>query len=279
MKKIILSLFMVLAFVLPSEAAVQWWWCDALTGGVSNSLDSIPEGKISDGAWASVLTEDPISGNTSYYILQFSSGITGNENASTFPFLIQPDTGTTTAGVWVSVNMGSGVSLLASPAYDIAVLSGSTGDISWGVDSSGDSGFHLSKANLLSYSRFYVETSHPGGLTSGATQYTDACPVGAARTGATIYVPELTTELTGREWEFTLSHDGGSGNSPFVLYDSRARFMWFGYSGTTPCPDPGTLSGVTTIPDSIGAMVKIQAYAPSLTSAVSYYFVRRIEAQ
>lgn len=171
------------------------------------------------------------SGNTIYSI---AAGITGIADLS----------GTTAGPVKQSV----------------ALLSGSTGTLSWAASSSGASGWHLTEALLKRYTTFDVETSFPGGLVTGATQYSDKGSIGIAKTGETIYLTGcLVSAVHGMRWQFTHRHGG---TTPFVLYDANGRFN--GGSGTTENP-----AGDTTVrtPEDLADSITIEArFFPSATS-------------
>jgi len=156
--------------------------------------------------------------------------------------------------------------------WNTALLSGTTGDITWGVDTSGNSGWHLSTANLQTYQAFFVESNSPGGLVSGASQYSDAAYQAQGATGVTIYLPAMDATLRGMEWTFTNAVDGVT---PFFLYspDSQLKNL---ASGTTHAPKAGGFdTGVTTIPKDLGDSVTVKAIATP--TAVSGYYVTDVK--
>jgi hypothetical protein len=194
-----------LAFVcwltLTPSHATRWYWCNQLTGGVSNSVDSISSGRLSGGDLASAVTFDPHSGSTDFLLFEWTGGVTASENVAHHPYIIQADT-MPALGLWTEVNLGSGVSRLLVPSVRTCIMGGTTADVSWSADAtSGDSGWHLTDEHLLTYANYYVETSFPGGDVSGGTPYSDSCPVGPGGSGLTIYLPEIQNYYDGREWK------------------------------------------------------------------------------
>jgi len=163
---------------------------------------------------------------------------------------------TATAGI---ANISA--STLGPAKNAIAILSGSTGTLAWAASSSGASGWHLTENLMRTYKTFDVETQHPGGLVSGATQYSDNCQVGIGKSGETIYLTgRLTTNVHGMRWTFV--QKGPTGSTPFVLYDANGRFN--GGSGTTENP-----AGDATVrtPEDVADSITLEArFTPSATS-------------
>jgi len=172
--------------------------------------------------------------------------------------------GTTMAGIDVNGN-----SLVGNPGDATAILSGSTGTISWSAHATtGASGWHLTEANMKQYSTFLCEMNPPGGNLGGVSEYTHQCPVGLANAnalkgaGATIYMVSPTAALHGRIYTFM----NITGTTPPVIYSSLGRMN--GSTGTTT----GQVWGTTdNQPEDLGDFHKVQCiYEPT---AVSGWYV------
>ena len=153
----------------------------------------------------------------------------------------------------------------------IALLSGTTGDICWGVNTSGASGWHLTADNLKNYKEFMVQAQFPGGLVSGASQYSDNAGQGLASTGNTVYLTGcLVAEIHGREWTFTHALSGGT--TAFYIYDANGRFN--AGSGTT---EGVGVTANSSAPDTVGDSVTVKAIV--FPSEVSGWYVTNISAK
>lgn len=167
--------------------------------------------------------------------------------------------------------------------WGTALLSGTTGDISWSAEAtSGASGWHLTTANLMAYNTFLVQAQFPGGDVSSATPYsgggvapsgTDNTGLpGLAGTGNTIYLTDcLTADVHNMEWTFM--HVLSNGTTAFYLYDSNGRFN--GGSGTTEGAAVATAGAGA--PDTVGDFVKVKAVF--FPSEVSGWYVQNIVAK
>ena len=157
-------------------------------------------------------------------------------------------------------------------AQNTATLAGVTGTVSWSASSSGASGWHLTPTIMHKYSDFLVENSFPYSTLAGATIYSDRCPAGSAKSGNTVYLPDITADLDKKKFTFT----NELGTTPFVLYDPNGRFRFAAATGATPFSSLTNLqSGVTTIPDSVGESITIMArYLP--TTASGWYVVGKM---
>ena len=162
--------------------------------------------------------------------------------------------------------------------FATALLSGTTGDISWSAATSGASGWHLTAANMLAYRDFLVETQFPGGNVSSATPYSGGtgtngkCPVGRANTGSTIYMPTIVSTMHNMQWSFTKMD---TPVTPFVLYDANSR-IYNVTSGSTQAPSGcdafNANAGVTSIPANQADTVTLKAIF--FPTHVSGYYVR-----
>jgi len=167
--------------------------------------------------------------------------------------------------------------------FGTALLSGTTGDISWSADATtGASGWHLTTANLMAYRDFLVQAQFPGGNVSSATPYsgggvapasgTQTGYPGLANTGNTIYLTGcLTADVHNMEWTFYHVYSGGT--TAFYLYDANGRFN--GGSGVTEGAAVSTADAGA--PDTVGDFVKVKAIF--FPSEVSGWYVQNIVAK